>query len=269
MTDLATAEFEARIRHARTSIEARSKTLPSVANPGIALLNLACGWITIALANTYLKRYEEARFAYGQSALALSALLDRDAKAPAGANAKYALEAAILSSDEGTLASCLGKVSAGNWEDLTPVGRGYLRALRSLAKGDQEGAKAAANELKDVPDPDAEKVKFYPGLGSLVSAIISLSPDRVRAGLERVLETHVRYAKRGHLRRQEASLLCTPASCLVALALKRGIPVSVDPRYHAVPIKLPVTHLEQWQGQPTAGRQLEVLADMLPLGLLR
>jgi hypothetical protein len=265
MADLATSELEARIRQAGTFAESMASTLPSVPNKAMAWMSMNASYATMAAGALALGRADAARQAFGQVAACLFELRGQDLAKATGADRRGLLEFSLLSGRNDLASRTLSEPLASTYPDLGPVADGYLRALHSLAKGDDAGARAAATALVAVPEEKALKAKYYPGLGQVVEAILSASEDALRRALDAVLETHVRFARKGHLRGLESSLYCTPATCLALLARRRGLTPSVEARFAKVPLQLRVTALAQWEGRPTKDLTFEVQADVLPL----
>ena len=265
MADLTTSELEARIRDAGAFAESMASTLPTVPNKAMALMAMNAKYGSVAASAVVLRRADAAHKAFGQVASCLFDLRGQDLAKAAGADRRGILEFSLLSGSKDLEARALSAPLAPKYPDLAAVADAYLRALHALAKGDDAGARAAASALAAIPEDQARKAKYYPGLGPVVEAILGASEGALRAALEPVLETHVQFAQKGHLKGLESAYFCVPATCLALLARRRGQKPSVDPRYSKVPLQLRVTALAQWEGKPTKDLSFDVQANVLPL----
>ena len=147
-------------------------------------------------------------------------------------------------------------------------GRGWVEALRALALGEDDAAAAAAAILESVSDDFHRAHQGYPRCGPAVRAILESDSECLRVELDAICAQHVVFATRGNMRLSERALQCIPATCLAILARRRGIPADVDERYHAVRLKLPVTVIEEWQGEPVGRQIVEGTFDIVPRVLL-
>jgi hypothetical protein len=259
--DLATSELEARLRDAESIAASKLAALPTVPNKAMALMTLNAKYGTVAWNAVALGRSEVARKAFGQVASCLLELTGQDPVEATGADRRGLLEFSLLSGNKELEARVVSSPLASRYPDLGPNADGYMRALYALAKGEDAEARAAALALAAIPEDRAKKGKYYPGLGPVVEAVLQKSEEALGAALGVVLETHVQFAKVGHLRGLETAYFCMPATCLALLARRRGLTASVDPRYSKVPIKLRVTSLTEWEGKPTKGLMFEVKVD--------
>jgi len=272
MTELAVAEFEARIVFARRSIEETERRLTTVQNRDVAIGGMASDSVQEGYCAAQLRRYGEAREAFRRATRwTLERIATRPPERSEGYNWMHAIEYALLSGDqEMESLAAAGEPSAGyKWRH--PLGRGYYRALRSSVLKDTARVRAAATEIAAVSDEEAVRQKFnprYPRLGAAMQALLDRDDRVLRAALEAILEQHLRYVRgKGHLHWAAEGLLCVPAISLALLAQCAGIAVTVSDRFHQVGMRFPVRYLQEWQGQPVRGQELEITADLLPPAL--
>jgi len=268
MADLSTAEFEERIRMARAFSESTARSLATVPNKGIALMTLAQQQATIACLSIQRGRRDDARKAFARAS---GYLLDLTATSPTTApcgSRKSAIEFALLSGDVELESRCLETGLPESCADLGRFVEPYLRALHALALKNQEAARRSAVQLSQVSVEEAQKVKYYPYLGDVVSAILEKSEPALCVALGKQLERHIHYSKKGHLRGSEAGLVCTPAAALAVLASRFGLRPVVEERSRKVELKFRVSALETWEGKPTKGLFFETPVDVLPLEFL-
>jgi hypothetical protein len=268
-TELALAEFEARINHARLFVAQTQERLDSLPDRSRALLLMSPEWTKVGLYSTHLRRYGEARAAFQKAAMHLiEGLMRQRTSALMDSGIKNALELALLSGDQGIVTKVAGGYRPVSDKSLTELGEGYSLALLSLVNGDEAGAGNAVDRMATVSDDKAVREKSYPQMGSAVKAILDRDEQELQTALEVILDTHARYATRGHLRGSGAALVCVVAACMTAIARSREMNVEVDDRFHNVAMSYSVTHVEQWGGTPARGQKFKVVVDVLPLALL-
>lgn len=265
MADLATAEFDERIRLARDFSETTAKSLATVPNKGIALMTLAQQQVTVASLSIQRGRREDARAAFARAAAALLDLLVASPTTAPGGSRKSALEFALLSGNRELEARCLAAGVPASCPDLGRTVEPYFRALHALASGNLDAARGFAGQLAQVTVEEAQKVRYYPHLGDVVAGIVEKSEPALRAGLEKVLERHAHYSRKGHFRGSEASLLCTPAAALSVLASRLGVPPAASEKARRIEVTFKVSALEKWEGGPTRGLSFDTVVDVLPL----
>ena len=268
MVDLATAEFEERIRMARAFSESTLQSLAAIPNRGMALMNLVQSQASIAYLSIQRGRREDARSAFARAGGFLLDLVGvSPATAPCGSR-KTAIECALLSGDLALESRCLGIGLPESCADLGRTIEPYLRALHALASGNQEVARRAAAQLSAVSVEEARKAKVYPHLGDVVSAILEKNEIALGVALGNLLGHHIHYSKKGHLRGSEAGLVCTPAAALVVLAWRSGLRPVVEDRLRRVDLKFRVSAIETWDGKAAKDLFIEVGVDVLPLAFL-
>lgn len=245
-----------------------AKSLSTFPNKGAALMSLTGYQATIGLISLLKRRRDDAREAFS---LAAGYLLDligvAPATAPCGAR-KSAMEFALLSGNGEFESRCLKLGFPAACQDLGRTAEPYARALHALASKDFEAARGFAAQLSQVTVEEAQKAKYYPHLGEVISCIVEKNDSALRKALENLLERHGHYSKRGHLRGSESTLLCTPAAALSVLATRLGLHPTVDDQLRRIPQSFRVSALEIWEGGPTRGLTFETVADVLPLDLL-
>lgn len=266
MSDLSTAEFEARIALATTSYEASAKQL------GLAelrqsvreaqLLGASNDCAVTAFCLTYLGRRTEARHAFRKSADLASQLI-RLSSRPNPQILLAAVELALVGGDANTENYLTRTGLPIEHEDFSPLATSYLRALLALRKGDSTEAEAASREALAL-DSTAAKWKFWSGLGTVCLGILQADTGAMNRGLDSVLSDHIKLGTRGYLSGAPAALLCIPAVALGVLARRRGLIPSVDASFHSVKLPFTTTHLETWDGKRAGRQKFTVSADLFP-----
>ena len=66
----------------------------------------------------------------------------------------------------------------------------------------------------------------------------------------------------------EAALICDQALVVAVLARRRGLELNVDERYRRIPMPFRVTVLQEWEGQPVLGREIQITSDVMPEALM-
>ncbi len=264
--DLARAEFEARLNLAlRRAEEAEARSAD--VREGALLAVPAGQWGEFALWNLVTGSPDTARDALRRSVSWSVRWLESVAAAGLlllASQRRHALEVAIMAGDLEAERRILRLHPS--YGDLTVSGKGYVDALQAFLTGDEAGAAHAAELLESVPDEKVIGRKFYPRLGPTVRAILARNPAALRSELDAICAQHVVFSTRGFLRRAPGPVF--PATCLLIVARQRGMDVDVDVRYHAVRLKLPVTVIEEWQGEPVRGLTVEGTFDIVPRALL-
>ncbi len=265
MEELAEAELIARAQRAQESAENTERNLAAVVNRASALTNMAAYWDSVGRCRYQLGSKELALEAFSRVARLLWERVS--AKSPGysiGSGLLSALERAIISEEQSTLLAASRYEDARASEGLSAIGAHYCQALQALCRGDEARGRQAAGALERITDSEAEKEKFYPRLGAAVASLLAKDERRFGDAINRILECHVHYSTKGHLRGLEAAFICVPATCLSALAKGRGVSISPDPRWLRAKMKFPVTNLEQWQGRPTRGLKFDLEVNCLP-----
>jgi hypothetical protein len=215
MTELAVAEFEARIMFARRFIEDETR-LATVQNRALGFGSLAAESVQEGFCAAQLRRYDEAREAFRRAARwTLERIAMPLPERSEGYNWMHAIEYALLSGDHEVASWAATGEPRASFKWRHPLGRGYFCALRSLVLKDTAGARAAVTEMAAVSDGEAVRQKFnprYPRLGAAMQALLDRDAGVFHAALEAILEQHLRYVRgRGHLHWAAEGLLCVPA----------------------------------------------------------
>lgn len=148
-------------------------------------------------------------------------------------------------------------------------GRPWARVLVALAAGDDDATRAAADAYeRDVPAATAAKQRSLPRLGAAAAAIVDGDAAALAGHLDEVLAAREGFVRRGHLRGNASALLCIEVLVLWRCAADRGLPVTVDDRYRAVPVRFTVVSEIAVEGTSVRGEPFLWPVDLVPTPLL-
>lgn len=273
LSDLARAEFEARLEAARRRLPEAEATALTSARPdyGIALVANYSGQIA-----SWSRQLGHPRSEWYPALEKCADWLIRriewiDASGPPyrrdARDWRGALQTAIATGNRKIEQRVLGLQVNTEDGSLGPATRPYTEGLLALATGDEYALAAAAAELSRVLDEEVIKSQWYPRLGPALQALYDHDADTLRTELDVVCAQHVAFSKRGHLRLSEGAWMISPVLNLLILARRRGLAVDVDPKYHAQRMRLrPSGYLTEWEGQPVDRNTIvEAIVDPVPI----
>jgi hypothetical protein len=273
LSDLARAEFEARLEHARREVREAEARVDAAARKDFALAGVAGYWANVAWWSFRLGRDVDGRDALNQAVGWYVRRLEfLTAHGPPfrmrASDWMLVFEEALMASDPVHEQRLLEFDLPLGDRTLTELGEGYTQALRAFASGDAERGRAAAERMKAVPDLRAIKAQDYPHLGAVAEALAEGDQAGLSERLEAICEHHVQTARRGFRRNSETGTLCKPAVCFMLLARRAGLEVGVDPRFRAVRLDLRVQTLQEWGGRTVRGERIEAEFDIVPVDQL-
>ena len=260
--------MEARIQSAVRFAESSERTLASAVNKASALTSLAAKWDSTGRCQLQLGREADSQAAFRK---ATRWLWERVRKPSPGyqdaPDLKTVLELAILSGDREAERFASQTEATDVSTSLSQPAAAYFRALQAFSLGDEARARRAGDELTRIPDAVADKAKYYPRLGDAVDALLTGNTAAIGTAIDAILERHVHYSTKGHLRRLEAAFICLPATCLAVVGTRRGLSFITSQRFNSIKMKFPVISLEVWQGKPGRGLEFELEVNCLPVNL--
>lgn len=275
LSDLARAEFEARLEAARAQLPVAEARAYSVARPDAGIATVANCYGQIAWWSRQLGHpRDEWMPALEKSAEWLIRRIEwiDQAGPPFRRKAtdwESALRTAITTSNPDLEQRVLAIPFDLHDGSLGPVRRPFAEGLVGLLRDDDRMLAKAAADASNVPDEEAIKAKWYPRLGPALEAIHDRDADRLRSELNAVCAQHVTFATKGHLRLSEGAWSISPVIQLLLLARRRGIDANVDSGYHALRLRIRVGHVTEWEGRPV-GRDavVEAIVDPVPIDQL-
>lgn len=179
-------------------------------------------------------------------------------------SAEWPLGLALVGDDRDAVAQL-----AAPYDPRSPLGRPWARVLVALARADDDAVRSAgADYEREVPAVTAAKQRRLPGLGAAATAVVDGDEAALREHLGVALAAQERFVRRGHRKGSSSALLDPQLLVLARGAAARGVPVAVDDRYRAVPVRFTVASEFDFEGRPARGETFLWPLDLLPTAFL-
>jgi len=275
LSDLASAEFEARLDAAQAQLPEAEARAFNVARPDGGLATAANAWGQVAWWSRQLGLPREVSQAatVNQAEWLIRRIEWIDAAGPPfrrkATDWEGALRTAIISGKrelEHRVLAVPVDLADGS---LGPTRKAFAEGLRALVTGDDEVLHAAAADAGKVPDDTIVQAKWYPRIGPALQALLDRDGEHLSEELNAICAQHLIFATKGHLRLSEGAWIIPPVVQLLIFARRRALDVDVDPKYHAQTLRMRVGYVHEWEGQPV-GRDatVEAIVDPVPVDQL-
>ncbi len=143
---------------------------------------------------------------------------------------------------------------------IVAVARPWVRTALAMTREDRHELSAAVAELKAVPDEQATRDKWFPGVGAAVEALLGGDQASLAPLLGALFRRHAELLKRGSL--SDAGLETQEPEVLLALARRQGLEPVVDETDRSIQLRQKVLHVTEWEGQPVAPTEFHVQVDL-------
>jgi hypothetical protein len=182
--------------------------------------------------------------------------------------------------NESSVEAVFGAVLAADWDGASreareilgkptdtyvPGYRSYLRATLALIAADRSKAEAFLKETEEYARAHSNIGTHPLGALDILRGLLNNSPERIAGGLEALLDTHLRRARQSSdIFNSPTAIVSLEAMCILLLAHRMGMSVTVADRYRAASIPLLVICLKEFQGKPLASTtKLEGTFDLI------
>lgn len=271
LSELARAEFEARLQAARRQLPDVEENAFSVARPDYGIALAAGAWGQIAWWSRQLghPRSEWQPAAEKSAGWLIKRIEWIDRAGPPfrrkATDWEGALQTAIGTGNHELERQILA-IPVDTADGSLGLRKPFTDALAALVANDDNAVAKAAAEAASLSDDKVIKAKWYPRLGPALQALLASDQQGLRDELNAICVQHVAFAKKGHLRLSEGAWLIAPVVHLLIFARRRGLEVDVDPEYHAQKLAIRVGHVKEWEGKPVGrAATAEAIVDPVPI----